>query len=89
MNQKRKRGENDDEGERMYGKIQNRERVRSHHFEPLIRDGRAVEGEKQEAVTSTADVAASKRNDEFLAIFVCRQELYCLGNNPDHAIGTR
>ena len=48
-------------------KIQNREQVRFRHFEPLIRDVRTVEGEKQEAVV--AGVAASKRNDEFLAIF--------------------
>ena len=53
--------------------IQNREQVRSRHFEPLIRDVRTVEGEgeKQEAVV--AGVAASKRNDEFFTIFVCRQ----------------
>ena len=51
--------------------IQNREEVRYRHFEPLIRDVRTVEGEKQEAVV--AGVAASKRNNEFLAIFVCRQ----------------
>ena len=51
--------------------IQNREQVRSRHFEPLIRDVRTVEGEKQKAVV--AGVAASKRNDEFLPIFVCRQ----------------
>ena len=52
-------------------KIQNREQVCFHHFEPLIRDVRTVEGEKQEAVV--AGVAASKRNDEFFANFVCRQ----------------
>ena len=53
--------------------IQNREQARSRHFEQLIRDVRtiAIEGEKQEAVV--AGVAASNRNDEFLAIFVCRQ----------------
>ena len=68
-------------------KIQNREQVRSRHFEPLIRDVGTVDGEKQEAVV--ANVAASKRNDEFLVIFVCARQLYCLGNNPDHSIGTR
>ena len=52
-------------------KIQNREHVRSRHFEPLIRDVRIVESEKQEAVV--AGVVASKRNDEFLAIFVYLQ----------------
>ena len=51
--------------------IQNREQVCSCHFEPLIRDVRTVEGEKQEAVVAGA--AASKRNEEFLAIFVSRQ----------------
>ena len=51
--------------------IQNREQVRSRHFDPPIRDVRTVEGEKQEVVV--AGVAASKRNNEFLAIFVCRQ----------------
>ena len=51
--------------------IQNREQVRSRHFKPLIRDVRTVEGEKQEVVV--AGVAASKRNDEFFTIFVCRQ----------------
>ena len=51
--------------------IQNREQVRSRHFEPRIRDDRAVEGEKQQGVI--AGVTASKRNDEVLAIFVCCQ----------------
>ena len=51
--------------------IQHREEVRSCHFQPLIRDVRTVEGEKQGAVV--AGVATSKCNDEFLAIFVCRQ----------------
>ena len=52
-------------------KIRNREHVRSRHFERLIRDVRIVESEKQEAVV--AGVVASKRNDEFLAIFLYRQ----------------
>ena len=52
-------------------KIRNREHVRSRHFERLIRDVRIVESEKQEAVV--AGVVASKRNDEFLVIFVYRQ----------------
>ena len=51
--------------------IQNREHVRSRHFVPLIRNVKTVEGEKQEAIV--AGVVASKRNDEFLAIFVCCQ----------------
>ena len=59
--------------------IQNREQVCSRHSEPLIWDVRTVEGDKQEAVV--AGVVASKRNNEFLAVFVCCQAtlllVYC------------